>query len=175
MNLPNLHPPCGVLWCLGSTRPPLPKKHSDSITPLVPFRRFKVMCSTRFKPFPLSTCRTQTWSHKWRYTHLWSWFIWNHIPELVHHWQSNSNDTNSWCKHSDASKDPSFTNSDSTPCGDELSEDNSRGVKIASFTDSDLRELSAGKFGPPIFTCFTQLNTSAADYFVGVSVKLMDF
>ena len=97
--LPNLHPPCGVLWCIGSTRPPLPKKHSDSITPLVTFRRFQVMCSTRFKQFPLRTCRTQTWSHKWRCTHLWSWLIWNHIPELVHHWQSNSNDTNSWCKH----------------------------------------------------------------------------
>ena len=31
---------------------------TDSITLLVPFRRFQVMCSTRFKQISLRTCRT---------------------------------------------------------------------------------------------------------------------
>ena len=100
------HPaePSPTLWCLVVHRfyeaaPSQKTLGLNNTVGSVPFRRFQVMCSTRFKPFPLRTCRTQTWSHKWRYTHLWSWFIWNHIPELVHHWQSNSNDTNSRCKH----------------------------------------------------------------------------
>ena len=45
---------------LGPTGQSLPQNQLDLITLLVPFRRFQVMCSTRFKQIPLRTCRTQT-------------------------------------------------------------------------------------------------------------------
>ena len=42
---------------------------------------------------------------------------------------------------SDALKEPSFTDSNSTHCGDALSEDNSRDIKIAHFTDATNNSL----------------------------------